>query len=333
MARTILGIDFGSNNTSIYKRQVGAVLKEPTRIAVSKNLGETVIVSYGIEAKNMQGKTNDEIEFLSPVLNGIICNFDLAKSLLEHFIEKVTDDYEKFDIVFAVPCGLREEEILDFKNLGLSLGAGKVHLVPSVLTALMGAGMNVNKASGCLSLNLGAGTIDMAICSLNQVLQGYSVFMGGNKIDEAIRLYIQNFYDITISSPVSERLKNEVASLFNHDLSSSEFSGVDMLTKSPKTDIISSSNLKDTVEFYFQKVYSLIKILLNAASPDIVSDISQNGIIVTGGMANLTGLENYLSKRLNLPVQISPDADNAVVIGLGKLIADENYLKKVVSLT
>ncbi len=333
MAKTILAIDLGTTNTRIYKKNIGVVLSEPTILCVTENLGKTEIVAYGNEAKKMQGKTNADLEFISPLVNGIIVSLKLAESLLSNFISKVLETAEKFDIVFTVPCGLTEEEILNYKNLGYSLGANKVYLVPSVLTALMGAGENLNKASGVLSLNLGGGTIDMAICSLNQILKGYSIFFGGNKIDEAIKLYVNQFLDMQISNQTAEKLKIEAGSLFMHDLTNCEFSGVDINTKSPKTEVIDAGSLRDTLEFYFQKVYMAIKVMINSASPDIVSDLSVNGIIVTGALANLTGLENYLSKNLNLPVTICDDSENAVILGAGKLIADVDYLNKVVNLT
>ena len=333
MAKTILGIDFGSTNTSIYKKHTGIVLKEPTMLAISESMGETKIVDFGLNAKKMLGKTNEDIEFVSPILNGTIYDMRLAESLLAYFINKILYNNEKFEIVFSVPCGLNEEEILNFKNLGLKLGASKVSLVPSVLMALLGANINIDKASGYLSLNLGGGTIDMAICSLNQIIKGFSLYFGGNKIDEAIKLYVNQFMDMQISNLTSEKLKTEVGSLFYNDLTNIEFSGVDINTKSPKTEVVGAEQLRDTLEFYFQKVYMAIKVLINSATPDIVSDLYINGIIVTGGLANLTGLENYLSKNLNLPVLISENADNAVVLGLGKLIADEKYLNKIINLT
>jgi len=333
MAKTILAIDLGSSNTSIYKKQVGLVLKEPTLVATTEHMNTFKIVEFGQNAKKMLGKTNNDIKFVSPILSGIIENLALAEELLSYFLEKVLFSNEKFDIVFTVPCGLTDEEILNFKNLGLKLGAGKVHLVPSVLTALLGSNINIDKASGILSLNLGAGTIDMALCSLSSILKGYSLGFGGYKIDEAIKLYVEQFLDMQISNQVAEKLKNEAGSLFLHDLTNCEFSGVDINTKSPKTEVLGASQLRDTLEFYFQKVYMAIKVLINSTSPDIVSDLSINGIVVTGALANLTGLENYLSKNLNLPITISEDCENAVILGAGKLIADNRYLKKVVDLT
>ena len=196
MAKTVLAIDFGSSYTSIYKKQVGLVLKEPTLVATSEYMDTYKIVELGQSAKKMLGKTNSEVKFVSPVFAGLITNLSLAEELLTCFLAKVLFKNEKFDIVFTVPCGLTDEEILNFKNLGLKLGAGKVHLVPSVLTALLGSNVNIDKASGILSLNLGAGTIDMAICSLSTILKGYSLGFGGNKIDEAIKLYAEQFLDM-----------------------------------------------------------------------------------------------------------------------------------------
>lgn len=333
MAKTILAIDFGSQNTSIYKKQVGLVLKEPTLVGITENMNTYNVVEFGQNAKKMLGKTNNDVKFISPIFAGVITNLAIAEELLNYFLAKVLFKNEKFDIVFTVPCGLTDEEILNFKNLGLTLGAGKVYLVPSVLTALLGSNVNIDKASGVLSLNLGAGTIDMAICSLSSILKGYSLGFGGNKIDEALKLYVEQFLDMQISNQVAEKLKIEAGSLFLHDLTNCEFSGVDINTKSPKTEVLGASQLRDTFEFYFQKVYMAIKVLINSASPDIVSDLSVNGIVITGGLAKLTGLENYLSKNLNLPIIISEECENAVILGAGKLIADARYLKKVVDLT
>lgn len=333
MAKTILAIDFGTAYTSIYRKGVGVVLKEPTFLAVTKNENKIQVVNYGLSAKKMLGKTNNDITFVSPVVLGVVVNQSLAECLLSHFVSKVVYPNEKFDIVFTVPCGLSEEEILSFKNLGLKIGAQKVNLVPSVLVALMGANIDTGRASGYLSLNLGAGTIDMAICSLNSILKGYSLCFGGNKIDEAIKLYADQFLDMQISMQTAEKLKNEAGSLFVHDLTNCEFNGVDKSTKNPKTEVITSGQIRDTLEFYFQKIYMAVKVLINSASPDIISDLSVNGIIVTGQMANLTGLENYLSKNLDLPVTICEECENAVILGAGKLIADTNYLNKIIENT
>lgn len=333
MAKTVLAIDFGSANTCIYKKQVGLVLKEPTLVATNKHIDTYKIIEFGQNAKRMLGKTNNDIEFVSPVFAGVITNLAYAEELLQYFLQKILFSNEKFDIVFTVPCGLTDEEILNFKNLGLTLGAGKVYLVPSVLTALLGSNINIDKASGIISLNLGAGTIDIALCSLSSILKGYSLGFGGDKIDEAIKLYVEQFLDMQISNQVAEKLKIEAGSLFLHDLTNCEFSGVDINTKSPKTEVLGAAQLRDTLEFYFQKVYMAIKVLINSSSPDIVSDLAINGIVVTGALANLTGLENYLSKNLNLPITISENCENAVVLGAGKLIADSKYLKRIVDLT
>ena len=327
--KTIFAVDFGSVNTSIYKRQYGLLLKEPTMVALTETNGEVNIKEYGNVAKKMLGKTNREIQFISPVLNGVIVNMKLAESLLSHFLSKLRVKNEKFDILFTIPCGLNEEELVNFKNLGLKVGADNVYFVPAILTSLLGADVNIERASGYLSLNMGGGTINVGICSLNSVLDGVTLGFGGNKIDEAIKIYVENFLDMQVSMQACEKLKNEVGSLFIHDTTNLEISGVDLITKSPKTEVVNASQLRDTLEFYFQKIYMCIKMLLNKASPDIISDISINGIVVSGGLANIVGLENYLSKYLNLPVLIADDPLNAVVLGAGKLIADTKHLKKV----
>lgn len=328
--KTIFAVDFGSSNTSIYKKQYGVVLKEPTILGVREENGNMSIEEYGINAKKMLGKTDGDIKFVSPILNGVIVNLKLAESLLKYFLNKVKLNGEKFDIVFTLPCGLNEEELLNYKNLGLLVGAEKIYFVPAVLTSLLGAGVNINKASGYLSLNMGGGTINAGVCSLNSVLDGITLCFGGIKIDEAIKLYVEQYQDIKISITVAEKLKNEVGSLFIHDTTNLEISGVDTLTKSPKTEVVEASNLRDCLEFYFQKIYLAVKMLLNRASPDIISDISINGIVVSGGLANIVGLENYLSKYLNLPITIADDPSNCVILGAGKLIADEKYFKKVI---
>ncbi|MDD4211571.1 MAG: rod shape-determining protein, partial [Clostridia bacterium] len=183
---------------------------------------------------------------------------------------------------------------------------------------------------GVISLNLGGGTFSVAAVSLNAIIAGHTISMGGSKMDEAIKNYVSEGYELEISLQTAEKIKKEIGSLYIHDTSNLEVSGIDVNTKTPRHDIVFSSNIRPAVEYYFQKTADAIEDVLNSCSPDIVADISNNGIYLSGGLANVTGLENYLKKRLSLPVFLSDKPEESTIIGAGKLLSDKKTLNAII---
>ena len=333
MANLEFAIELGSTNTAIYKRGNGIVLLEPTLIAVNKEDKKNQIKAIGHQALKMQGKTASNTQIVSPVENGIVVDFLLMQKLLYQFMKKVLEKSAvkpKIKILFIVPCGLSTKEKTQYKNLGYYVGASKVEFVESVLAALVGSGFNTNLPSGVISLNLGGGCFSVASVSLNAIISGYTISMGGQKMDESIKQYVLDAYELEISLHTAEKIKREIGSLYIHDTSNLEVSGIDVNTKSPRQDVIFSSNIRRAIEYFFEKVVGAIEDVLNNSSPDIVADISNNGIYVTGGLANMTGLENYLKKRLRLPVYLDQKPEESTIIGAGKLLSDKKTLASII---
>lgn len=332
MANLEFAIELGTTNTAIYKKGSGVVLLEPSLIAKTVEGKKQIIKAVGFLAKKMQGKTASNTQIISPIQNGVIVDLESAEVMLKHFMKKVMEKSivkPKVKLLFVTPCGLSTKEKTEFKNIGFSTGASKVEFVPSVIAGLVGSGFNTNLPNGVLSLNLGGGSFSVASVSLNTIISGYTISMGGNKMDEAIKNYVLEAYELEISSQTAEKIKKEIGSLYIHDTSNLEVSGIDANTKSPRQDVIFSTNIRVAIEYYFEKVVSAIEDVINNSSPDIVADISNNGIYLTGGLANVTGLENYLKKRLRLPIVLQDKPEEAVIVGAGKLLSDKKTLTQI----
>lgn len=322
-------IEMGSSNTVIYKKGNGIVLSEPSIIAVDTSRRKHAVKAVGFMAQKMRGKVGQSTKILNPIEEGVVSHENYAALMLKEFMKKVaktTFFNKKIRILFVIPVGISEKEKTQFRALGYSVGASKVEFVPSILASLIGCSVNINSPSGVLSLNLGGGTVNIGSVSLNSIINGYSISLGGIKMDEAIKRYVEEAYELQISDITAEKIKKETGSLFIHDTSNIEVSGIDVNTKSPRQDVVQGRNIRPAIEFFFTKIVSAIEDILNSSTPDIVSDISNNGIYVTGALANLTGLDNYLKLRLRLPINIPQNPEEATIIGAGKLLSDKKHL-------
>lgn len=334
MAQLEFAIELGSSNTVIYKKGSGIVLVEPSLIAIDVSTKKKTVKAVGFSAKKILGKTNENTVISAPIKEGIIVDEKLAFEMLKIFMKKVTPKSvlnKKVRFLFVIPCGISEKEKAQFKSLGYAVGANKIEFVPNVICALIGCGVSTSSSSGTMSMNLGGGTVNLAAISLNTIISGYSISIGGKKMDEAIRVYVKEAYELEVSLQTSEKIKHEAGSLYIHDTSNLEVSGIDVNTKSPRQDVVMGRNIRPAIEFYFNKIVAAVEDVLNNCSPDIVADIANNGIYVTGGLAKLTGLQNYLKTRLRLPIIVSDIAEEAVILGAGKLLNDKKTLNMILS--
>jgi rod shape-determining protein MreB len=333
MANVEFAIELGTTSTTIYKKGSGIVLIEPSLVAKNINGKKTVVKAVGYLAKKMQGKTANNTIITSPIKDGVIEDSKHAQTMLKYFIKKVMPKKlfkQKVKILFVVPCGLTVKEKTLYKNVAYNVGASKVEFVPSVIASLVGSGVNTKLPNGVISLNLGGGTFSVASVSLNTIIAGYTISIGGEKMDQAIKAYVKETYELEISLQTAEKIKQEIGSLYIHDNSNMEVSGIDTSTKSPRQDVVTSSNVRPAIEHYFDKIVSAIEDVLNNCSPDIVADISNNGVYITGGLASLTGIENYFKKRLRLPIIMSDKPEEACIIGAGKLLSDKKALSTII---
>lgn len=316
MSKIRLVVELGSSNTYIYRIGKGLLLAEPTLVATK--FGSSELFAVGIDAKKLIGKTSQAITVISPIQNGIVKQKALAIDLFKAFYKKVVPSKSVFDIVEVTLCvsnGLTDGQVEDFKEVILASNIGNVEILNSSITALVGAGININKPSAYISLNIGGGTTDFAVVSLNEIVTGFSVDFGGNDMDEAIRQYILNTMRLEISILSAEKLKNECLSLYENDMSNMEVSGIDADTKKPRSEIILSTDIRFAVLHFFDNICAGLEHLVNLCSPEIASDIAPNGIVITGGVANLVGIENYITKKLALPCFVPEEPTIATVVG------------------
>lgn len=332
MAVIDLAIDMGSSYTTIFKKGSGIVLKEPTCICLQKVAKGNVIKEIGQKAKKMQGRTGAGSAVVFPVCEGIIKNVDLCIDILKYFLEKVIPYSvikQKIRAVVTIPCGLNEDEINDYEKVMYGAGIGRIHLVPSILAAAIGEDLKVSQPRGRLIVNIGGGKTEVAVLALNSIVNGVMLSIGGNLMDTSIIECIQDLFNMEISQSTAEKIKCEVASLFSTDRSSLQFSGSDISSNRPITEVVSAGQISIAVSTFYDDIIKTIEAVINACKPDIIADITDLGVTLTGGCSNITGAENYFKKALNLPVTVSENASNSVALGAGKLISDEYFLNSV----
>lgn len=325
MAKIHLIVELGSSNTYIYRIGKGLLLAEPTLVATK--YGHEELFAVGSEAKKLIGKTSEAITVISPIQNGIVSNKQIAEQMFKIFYKKVVPNKAVFDLIDVTLCvsnGLTESQIDDLKEVIYSSGIGNIKVVLSSVVALVGADININKPSAIISLNIGGGTTDFAVVSLNEIVTGFSINFGGIDMDEAIRQYILNTKRLEISILSAEKLKNECLSLYENDMSNMEVSGIDIDTKKPRSEIILSTDIRISVLHFFDNICAGLEHLVNLCSPEIASDIAPNGIVITGGVANLVGLENYITKKLSLPCFVPEEPDIATVVGGAQYYLNNN---------
>ena len=315
MAKTKLVIELGSSNTVIYQVGYGIVLREPSVILTK----EGKLLEVGLKAKKMIGKTETAFKVVEPIKNGQIVDEKSAILMLKAFLNKVVEGKTKIDATFVVSIGLTDNDLLMFRSVAYGCNISNVKFVNTCLSGLIGAGVSADKTSAVACVNLGGGTSNFAVISLGKLIEGFSVTFGGIDMDKAIVKYVKDNKNIDISLSMAEKVKNECGSLFLQDTTNMEIIGVDFDTKRPVTEIISSAEVREAIISFFENIKSGIDHLLSGCTNDVIADISLNGIVIIGGVANFTGLENFLTKKLGIPVLIPDTPENYSVLGANNI--------------
>ena len=332
MAVIDIAIDMGSTYTTIFKKGSGIVLREPTAVCLQKTTKGSKVKEVGIKAKKMQGRTGVNTAIVFPVVEGVIKNVDLCIEMLSQFLAKIIPNTlfrPKIRAVVTVPCGLNAEEIADYEKVMYGVNIGRIYLVPAILASAIGDDLKTSQPRGSLVVNIGGGKTEIAVISLDSIVNGCMLSVGGKLMDTSIAEYVKDLFDINISEATAEKIKQEVASLYENDRSSIEFSGADISSSRPVTEIVNAQQISIAVSTFYDDIIKAINGIINSCKPDIVADITETGIIVSGGGSQITGLENYFRKNLNLSVKVPDSAINSVILGAGKLISDEFLLEKV----
>lgn len=334
MSEILLAIDMGGSYTSIFRKDSGLVLKEPTLIGAMMTDNGYEVKVMGKEAKDIQGKTDERTVVFSPISEGVVKSIDYATILLKHFLDKVITHkniFTKIKCLVPYPTGLSEEEKNDYKTVFLNVGINDVIFVPRLLCSAYGGGVNIFANSANMVIDIGGVSTDVGVINLGTLIDGATLCVGGKAIDAQIVRTVSSKYGVEIGLSSAQKLKEEIGSLYSNDTANMEVMGVDTRTKTPASVVVYATDVKMSVMPLLSEIGRIVETTLNILPPEISADVAKNGILITGGFSGIVGLERYLRTTLNLPIIIAEDASNACILGAGKLLANLNELKRVLN--
>ncbi len=317
-----LSIDLGTANTLIYM-DGKVVLNEPSVVAIRHEKGatESTVIAVGQEAKNMLGRTPGSIEAIRPMKDGVIADFKVTEKMLQFFMKKVLKSgffSPSPRVLICVPCGATQVERRAIKESAVGAGARDVYLIEEPMAAALGAGMAIEEASGSMVLDIGGGTSEIAILSLNGIVYSDSLRVGGDVFDDTIIKFIRRVHGIIIGDATAEQIKEEVGCAFESKIiRKNEFRGRAVSTGLPVTFEVTNSEILEALSEPLGMIVSALRTALEQTPPELSSDIAQNGLVITGGGALLEGFDKLIHNQTNLPVTIADDPLTCVARGGG----------------
>jgi rod shape-determining protein MreB and related proteins len=313
-----MAVDLGTANTLVYVRGRGIVLSEPSVVAIDQRTGD--VHAVGVEAKRMLGRTPGTISAIRPLKDGVIADFDVTEQMLRHFIQKVHQHrFAHPRVVVCVPSGVTGVEKRAVEEATLSAGAREAHLIEEPMAAAIGAGLPVSEPTGNMIVDVGGGTSEVAVISLGGIVVSQSLRVGGDEMDEGIVSHIKKEYKLLIGQQTAEEIKLEVGSAFQlKEEVQAEVRGRDMLTGLPKTVVLSSDEVRHALEEPVAQIIDAIRSTLDKTPPELAADIMDRGIVLAGGGALLTGLDERLRHETQMPTQLAESPLTCVAVGSGR---------------
>jgi rod shape-determining protein MreB len=325
-----LAIDLGTANTLVFARGKGIVVNEPSIVAINKLNGE--IEAVGREAKDMLGRTPGNIVAIRPLKDGVIADFKVTEKMLNYFIHKAHNRkmFVHPRIVIGVPSEITQVEKRAVQDSAMRARASEVFLVEQSMMAAIGAGLPITEPSGSMIVDIGGGTTDIAVISLSGIVYARSVRVAGNEMDEAVTAYLKRKYNLLIGERTAEQIKIEVGSAFPLEKPlSMEIKGRHLLEGIPRTITVDDSEIRDALSECVATILNAIRVALERTPPELSADISDRGIVLTGGGALLKNLDKRIREETGLPVSIAEDPLASVVLGTGRMLTDFNLLRRV----
>jgi rod shape-determining protein MreB len=330
-----LGVDLGTKNTLVFLYKKGIIINEPSVVAI--NSRTTEILEIGREAKKMVGKTPSHIQTIKPLVDGVISDFEVTEKMLKYFISKVQADnfsiMPRPRVIVGIPLDVTEVEKKAVEDAAKAAGARRVYLVEEVMAAAIGAGLPVADATANMVVDIGGGTTDIAVISLGGVVSWKSLRFAGNELDNNIIEYVREEFNILIGEQIAEAIKVYLGSAIPYpEPREMEIRGRDLINGLPRAIMISDTQVRAALQRTVNKIVDNIKLTLEATPPELVADIYERGIYLTGGGALLYGLDQLISQAAKTPVIIADDPLTCVVRGTGSLFDDDGLLEKVMLL-
>ncbi|MEE9421790.1 MAG: rod shape-determining protein [Gammaproteobacteria bacterium] len=322
-----LSIDLGTANTLIYVRDQGVVLNEPSVVAIRQDRGPggpKSITAVGAEAKAMLGRTPGNITAIRPLKEGVIADFTVTEKMLQHFIHKVHE--ARFfrpspRVLICVPCGSTQVERRAIRESAVGAGAREVYLIQEPMAAAIGAGMPVDEARGSMVLDIGGGTSEVAVISLNGIVYSSSVRTGGDKFDEAIINYVRRNYGTLIGEATAEDIKIQIGSAYpGAEMKEIEVKGRNLAQGVPRSFTLNSNEILEALQEPLSTIVGAVKTALEQTPPELGADVAERGIVITGGGALLRDLDRLLMEETGLPVVLADDPLTCVARGGGRAL-------------
>jgi rod shape-determining protein MreB len=322
MFSTDLSIDLGTANTLIYVKDRGIVLDEPSVVAIRQQNGQKSVVAVGVEAKRMLGRTPGNITAIRPLKDGVIADFHVTEKMLQHFIAKVHENSfisPSPRVLVCVPCQSTQVERKAIKESAMGAGAREVYLIEEPMAAAIGAGLPVEEASGSMVVDIGGGTTEIALISLNGIVYSDSVRIGGDTFDESIVTYVRRNYGSLIGEATAERIKEEIACAYpGNELLEIDVRGRNLAEGVPRSFTLNSNEILESLQEPLSQIVSAVKSALEQSPPELASDIAEKGLVLTGGGALLRDLDRLLAEETGLPVIVAEDPLTCVARGGGR---------------
>ena len=327
-----IGIDLGTANSLAYVRDRGIVMREPSVVAIQA--GSKRVMAVGEEAKRMLGRTPGNIVAIRPMKSGVIADFDITEAMLKYFIGKANprhmwSKYARPRMAIAVPSGITEVEKRAVKEAAMRAGAGKVFLVEEPMAAAIGVGLPVTEPAGSMIVDIGGGTCEVAIISLAGIVHSYSARQaGGDAMDDCIQSYVKRVYNLLIGERMAEYIKIEIGSAFPMEEEKTlEIKGRDIVAGLPKTLTISSQEVRDALKEPVSQIVDAVRSTLDKCEPELAADLVDRGLVLSGGSAQLRGLDKLLMQETGLPVTLADDPLSAVAEGTGIVLSELDSLE------
>ena len=313
-----IGIDLGTTYTLVYVPKRGIIINEPSVVAIS--MIDKKILAVGIEAKDMLGRTPDNIMAIKPLKDGVIADYRTTEAMLRYFINKALGGMRLFrpEVMVAVPAGITSTERRAVIDATIAAGARAAYIIKEPIAAAVGADIPIGSASGHMIVDIGGGTAEMAVISLGGIVTSTSVRVGGNKFDEAITDFIRRKYNLAIGERTAEDLKIQIGSaLYLEDKLTAEIKGRDLVTGLPRNIIVTSDDVTDALQAPLEVIVAAIKRMLSETPPELSADIMDKGMVLSGGSSLLKNIDQLIYRTTDVPVFVADDALLCVAKGTG----------------
>ena len=313
-----LGIDLGTANVLVYAEGSGVVLREPSVVAIDKNTGK--VLQVGAAARNMLGRTPGNVVAVRPLREGVISDYEMTEKMLSQFLKKIIRySLVKPRVVVCVPSGVTEVEERAVIQAAMEAGARRVYLIEEPFAAALGAGLDLNAPNGRMVVDIGGGTTDIAVLSINDIAVSSSIKVAGDTFDDTIITYMRRRHSLLIGAATAEEVKITIGCVAPRpEEVSMMVKGRDLRTGLPREAMVTSSELLETMRRPAWRIVDEVLSVLELSSPELVSDVAENGIVLTGGGSQIWGMDKLISERTEIHCMVADDPETCVALGCGK---------------